>query len=99
MIHSIQKKLVSIKIQTVPYLQLVGHKKHRLVYGGTPDSFVEDVGADKSVDGTERVVQEEYGPLAIEGTRQAHSLTLPSAQVGTSLSNLQRKSKQKNNVP
>lgn len=73
---------------TAPYLQLVGYKEHRLAFGGTPDSFMEDVGTNTSINRTERVIQEKYGPLAVEGTSQAHSLTLPSTQVGTSLSYL-----------
>lgn len=83
---------VSISLEnSVAYLQLVGYKQHGLAFGSTFDGFIEDVGAHTSVNSTERVIQQEDGALAVEGTRQAHSLTLSSAQVGTSLSNLQRK--------
>lgn len=74
--------------QTVPYLQLVGYKEDRLAFGDTPDGFMEDMGTNTSIDGAEGVIQEKYGLLAVEGTSQAHPLTLPSTQVGTSLSNL-----------
>ena len=72
----------------VPYLQLVGYKEHRLAFGGTPDGFMEDVGTHTSIHSAERVIQEKYGPLAVQGTCQAHSLPLASTQVGASLSNL-----------
>lgn len=84
---------IARNFQTVPYLQLVGYKEHRLAFGDTPDSFMEDVVTHTSINSAERVIQEKYGPLTVEGTCQAHSLTLPSTQVGTSLSNLERESK------
>lgn len=74
----------------VPHLQLVCYKEHRLVFGNTLDSFLEDMGTHASINSAERIIQEKYGPFTIEGTCQAHSLTLPSTQVGTSLSNLER---------
>lgn len=74
--------------QTAPHLQLVGDKEHRLSFADTPDSFTEDIGTHTGVHSAERVIQEKYGPFTVEGTSQAHSLTLPSTQVGTSLSNL-----------
>lgn len=85
--------------QTVPYLQLVGYKEHRLVFGNTPDSLTEDMGTHTGINSAQRVIQQEYGPFAVEGTCQAHSLTLPSAQVGTSLSNLVRKEKKSSIKP
>lgn len=77
--------------QMVFYLQLVGDKEHRLAFGNTPDSFMEDMRTHTSIHCAQRVVQEKYGPLTVEGTSQTHSLTLPSAQVGPSLTNLQWK--------
>lgn len=77
----------------VPYLQLVGYKEHCLAFGEAPDSFMEDMGTHTSINSAERVIQEKYGPFTVEGTSQAHSLTLPSTQVGTSLSNLEREKK------
>lgn len=82
----------SLEIQMVPYLQLVGHKEHRLSFGYASDCFMEDMGTHASIHRAERVIQEKNGPLAVESTRQAHSLTLPSAQVGASLSNLEGES-------
>ncbi len=78
-------------VRTVSHLQLMGYEENSLAFGDTLDGFMEDMGTNTSVDGTQGVVQEENGPLAVEGTSQAHSLTLPSTQVGTSLSNLRNK--------
>lgn len=72
------------------YLQLVGDKEDRLAFANTHDSFMEDMRAHTSINSTQRIIQENYGPLTVEGSGQAHSLTLPSAQVCTSLSNLQQ---------
>lgn len=79
----------------VAYLQLVRYKEHRLVFAGSFDSFMEDMGTNASIDRTERVIQEHYGPLAVESPSQTHSLTLPSTQVGPSLTNLGKESKKK----
>lgn len=78
-------------MSTVFYLQLVGDKEHRLAFGDTFDSFVEDVRTHTSINCTQGIIQEKYGSLTVEGTSQAHSLTLPSAQVGSSLTNLKVK--------
>lgn len=72
------------------YLQLVGDEEDGLAFGKILDGFMEDVGAHAGIHGAERVVQEKDGPLAVEGAGQAHPLTLPSAQVDASLSNLKR---------
>lgn len=66
--HSEGKFDIIRNSQAVPYLQLVGYKEHRLAFGGTPDGFMEDVGTHTSIHGAERVIQEKYGPLAVEGT-------------------------------
>lgn len=52
----------------VPYLQLVGHKKHCFVFSNTPDSFTEDMGTHASINSAERVIQEKNGPVTVEGT-------------------------------
>lgn len=72
------------------YLQLVGYKEDRPAFGNTHDSFLEDMGTHTRIDSTEGVIQEKDGPVTVEGTCQADSLTLPSTQVHTSLSNLER---------
>lgn len=77
------------------YLQLVGDKEHRLAFGDTLDSFIEDMRTHTNIDCTKRIIQEKYGSLTVEGTSQAHSLTLPSAQVGPSLTNLESKNSKK----
>lgn len=73
----------------------MGDEEHRLAFGGAPYGFVEDLGAHTSIDSTERVVQEEDGPLAVECTSQAHSLTLSPTQVSTSLPNLDTERRQR----
>lgn len=84
---------MSLQIQIAPHLQLMGYKEYRLAFGGTPYSFIKDMGTHTSVNSTERVIQEKYGPLAVQCTSHAHSLTLSPTQVGTSLPNLERKRK------
>lgn len=73
------------------YLQLMGHKQHRLAPGETPDGSPEDMGAHTGVHGAERVVQQQDGTLAVERPGQTHPLALPSAQVGSSLSDLEER--------
>lgn len=72
----------------------MGDEEDGLVFGKLFDSLVEDVGTHAGVDGTERVVQEQDGPVAVECSGQAHPLPLPSAQVDASLSNLRRERQQ-----
>lgn len=85
-----EKHGVIRSVQAGLYLQLVGDKEHRLAFGKTHDSFMEDMRAHTSIDSTERIIQENYGPFTVQGSGQAHSLTLPSTQVCPSLSNLQQ---------
>lgn len=61
-----------------------------LAFGKLFDGLVKDVGAHAGVDGAERVVQEEDGPVAVKCSGQTHPLPLPSAQVDAPLSNLPR---------
>lgn len=76
--------------QEAPYLQLVGYEEHSFAFGSTLDGFMEDVRTHTSINSTERVIQQQYGLLTVEGTCQAHSLSLPSTQVGTSLPDLEK---------
>lgn len=73
------------------YLQLMGYKEHGPAFGGTLNSLMEDVGTHTCIDCTQRVIQEQDGSLAVNGASQAHSLALPSAQVGPSLADLASK--------
>lgn len=66
------------------------YEQDGLVLGGSADGFVEEVGADVGVDRTEGVVQQQKGPVAVQGACQTHPLTLASAQIGTPLSYLER---------
>lgn len=75
------------------YLQLMRYKEYGFAFSGPPNGFTEDMGAHTGINSTERVIQEKNGPLTVECTRQAHSLTLPSTQVGTPLANLKRENK------
>lgn len=72
------------------------YKEHSFAPSSTTDGIVEEVGAHVGINGTERVVQEQYGPVAVQGTCQAHSLTLPTTQVSTSLPNLEQEKWSKN---
>lgn len=77
------------------HLQLVRYKEYGFALSSTPNGFAEDMGAHAGIDGTERVVQEKNGPLTVDCTRQAHSLTLASTQVGSPLANLKRENRNK----
>lgn len=88
--------LVSLENQRLsPHLQLVCYKEHSLVFSSPPNCFIEDVGTHTRINSTERVIQKQYGPLTVECTCQAHSLTLSSAKISAPLPNLEGKSKDK----
>lgn len=71
------------------YLKLMCDKDDGLALGHCADGVVEELRAHVGVHGTERVVQEQDGLLAIQGTCQAHPLALPATQVGTPLTYLE----------
>lgn len=69
----------------------MGYKQDCPAFSNTHDSFLEDMGAHTGINSTEGVIQEKNGPLAVEGSSQTQSLTLPSTQVDAPLSNLDLK--------
>jgi len=71
------------------YLKLVRDKQHRLVARGALDGVPEEVGAHAGVHGAQGVVQEQDGPPAVEGPRQAHPLPLAPTEVGPPLADLE----------
>lgn len=73
----------------------MGYKQDCPAFSNTHDSFLEDIGAHTGINSTEGVIQEKNGSLAVEGPSQTQSLTLPSTQVDTSLSNLDLKKKKR----
>lgn len=68
----------------------MGDEEDGLAFGKLFDGLMEDVVTNAGVDGAERVVQEQDGPIAVERSGQTHPLPLPSTQVDAPLSNLPR---------
>lgn len=75
----------------VAYLQLMGDEDDGLLAQMLSDGIVKDVVAHVGVQGAEGVVQDVDGAVAVEGSCQADALPLPATQVGTTLTDLQRK--------
>lgn len=73
------------------HLQLVGYKQDCPSFSNTHDSLLEDLGTHTGIDSTEGIIQEKNGPLAVEGPSQAQSLALPTTQIDSPLSNLDKK--------
>ena len=71
------------------YLQLVRDKQHRPWPRQALDGVPEEVGAHAGVHGAQGVVQQQDGPLAVQGPRQADPLPLAPAQVSSPLANLE----------
>lgn len=75
------------------HLQLMGDEEDGLVAGGPTDGAVEKARAYVGVQRAKRVVEQDDGPLAVEGTGQAHPLTLAATQVSAAFTNLQWRGK------
>lgn len=73
------------------HLQLMGYKQDCPSFSNTHDSLLEDLGTHTGIDSTEGIIQEKNGPLAVEGPSQAQSLALPTTQIDSPLSNLDKK--------
>lgn len=79
---------VNTWVRVTIYLQLMRDEDDGLLAQVLPDGIVEDVIAHMGVQGTERVIQDVDGAVAVEGSRQADALPLPTAKVGATLTNL-----------
>lgn len=66
----------------------MGDEDDGLVAELFPDGVAEDVIGHVGVKGAQWVVQNVNVPVAVQGTGQADSLTLPTAQVGTTFPDL-----------
>lgn len=70
------------------YLQLVRDKDDSPLPGRTANGVVEEMVSHMSVHGTERIVQQQDGSIAVKCPGEAHSLLLTPAQIGPSFPNL-----------
>lgn len=90
MVTKLKKKSVPVLVcgGAGVHLQLVGDEDNGLAAKLLPDCIAEDVIRHMGVEGTQWVIQDVNVPVAVQGTGQADSLTLPTAQVGTTFPDL-----------